>query len=98
MCEKDPVLLKSAFVSSLELLIEKSKVQIGTKFQEIENTVNDRVKKIYDKLNDRILTRRLDVFDYEDECNEDGEENNMSTQFLRTQKNQLIDLKHYLER
>ena len=44
-----------------------------TKFQKIENTVNDRVKKIFDKLNARTLTKRLEVFDYEDECVEDGE-------------------------
>ena len=68
-----------------------------TKFQEIENIVNDRVKKIFDKLNARSLTKRLEVFDYESECVEDVEEDDMSTQFLGIQKNQLIDLKHYLE-
>ena len=98
LCEKDPELLIIAFVSSLELLAEKSKLQMRTKFQEIENTVNDRVKKIVDKLNARTLTKRLEVFDYEDECVEDGDENDMSTQFLRIQKIQLIDLKQHLER
>ena len=57
-----------------------------TKFQEIDNTVNDRVKKIFDKLNARTLTKRLEVFDYEDECPEDEEEHDMSTQFIRNQK------------
>ena len=69
-----------------------------TKLQDIENTVNDRVKKIFDKLNARTLTKRLEVFDYEDECVEDGDEEDMSTQFLRIQKNQSIDLKQHLER
>ena len=69
-----------------------------TKFQEIENTVNDRVKKIFDKLNARTLTKRLEIFDYEDECVEDGDEDDMSTQFLRIRKKQLIDLKQHLER
>ena len=59
LCEKDPELLIIAFVSSLELLAEKSKLQMRTKLQEIENTVNDRVKKIFDKLNAGILTKRL---------------------------------------
>ena len=86
MCEKDPEVLIIAFVSSLELLAEKSKLQMRTKFQEIENTVNDRVKKIFDKLNARTLTKRLEVFDYEDECVEDGDEDDMSTQFLRILK------------
>ena len=48
LCEKDPEFLIIAFVSSLELLAEKSKLQLRTKFQEIENTVNDRVKKMFD--------------------------------------------------
>ena len=33
-----------------------------------------------------------------DECLEDSEEADMSIQFLRVQKNQLIDLKQHLER
>ena len=68
-----------------------------TKFQEIDNTVNDRVKKIFGNLNARTLTKRQEVFDYEDECVEDGEEDVMSTQFLRIQK-KLIELKQHLER
>ena len=69
-----------------------------SRLQEFENTVNDQVKKIFDKLNAGTLTKRLEVFDYEDECVEDGDEDDMSTQFLRVQKNQLIDLKQHLER
>ena len=57
-----------------------------TKFQEIENTLNDRDKIIFDKLNIRNLTTRLELFDYEDECIEDREDNDMSTNFLRIQK------------
>ena len=83
MCEKDPELLITAFVSSLELLAEKSKLQTRTKFQKIKNTVSDRVKKIFDNFNARTLTKRLEVFDYGDECVEDGDEDDMSTQFLR---------------
>ena len=58
----------------MELLAEKIKLQMRTKFQEIENTVNDCVKKNIDQLNDRTLTKTLEVFDYEDECVDDGEE------------------------
>ena len=43
-----------------------------TKIQEIDrNFVNDPVKKIFDKLNAKTLTEKLEVFDYEDECVED---------------------------
>ena len=41
--------------------------------------------------------QKVEVSIYEDECVEDGEEDDMSTQFLRFQKNQLIDLKQHLE-
>ena len=91
-------LLIIAFVSSLKLLAEKRKLQLRTKFQEIENFFNDRIKKFFDKLNARTLTERLEVFDYEDEFTEDEEEDDTSTQFLRIQKNQLIDLKQHLDR
>ena len=53
-----------------------------TKFQEIENTVNDRVKKIFDKLNAGTLIKRLEVFDYEDECIEDGDEKLLSIKLI----------------
>ena len=69
-----------------------------TNFQEIENFINDRVKKFFDKLNARTLTERQEVFDYEDECAENEEEDDTSTQSLRIKKNQLIDLKQHLER
>ena len=45
-CVKKIQFLIIVFVSSLELVAEKSKLQMRTKFQEIINTVNDRVKKI----------------------------------------------------
>ena len=64
LCEKDPELLIIALVSSFELLAEKSsRLQMRTKFEEIENTVNDRVKKIFNKLKARTLTKRLEVCD-----------------------------------
>ena len=98
LSEKHPELLIIAFGSNLELQAEKSKLQMRTKFQETENTLSDRVKMSFDKLNIRNLTTTLEVFDYEDECIEDEEDNDMSTNFLRIQKNQLIDLKQHLER
>ena len=85
-CKKNPELLIIAFVSSLKLLAEKSKQQMGTKSQEIENTVNNRVKKILNKLDDRTLTKIPVILQHEDECVEDGEVYGMSTQFLRIQK------------
>ena len=86
------------FVSNLELLAEKRGLELRTKFQDIERAVNERVKKIFDQLNERGKIFSSNKFEYEDECIEDSEEADMSTQFLRIQKNQLIDLKQHLER
>ena len=95
---KDPQNLIIDFVSNLELLAEKSKLGMRTNFQDIEVAVNERMKKIFDQLNERGQNFSSNKFDYEDECIEDSEEADMSTQFLRIQKNQLIDLKQHLER
>ena len=86
------------FVSNLELLAEKSKLEMRTKFQDIEVAVNERMKNIFDQLNGRGKNFSSNKFEYEDECIEDSEEADMSTQFSRIQKNQLIDLKQHLER
>ena len=55
------------------------------------------MKKIFDQLNERGKNYSSNKFEYEDECIEDSQEADMSTQFLGIQTNQLIDLKHYLE-
>ena len=95
---KDPQNLIIDFVSKLELLAEKSKLEMRTKIQGIEVAVNERMKKIFDQLNERGKNYSSNKFEYEGECIEDTEEPDMSAQFLRIQKNQLIDLKQYLER
>ena len=74
------------------------RMKMRTKFQDIEAAVNERKKKIFDQLNERSKNNSSNNFEYEDECIEDSEEADISTQFLRTQKNQLIDLKQHLER
>ena len=86
------------FVIKLELLAEKSKLKMRTKFQDVERVVNERMSKIFQELNERCQKHPTENFECEDECIEDTEETDMSTQFLRMQKNQLIDLKQILER
>ena len=95
---KDPQKLSIDFVIKLELLAEKSKLEMRTKFQDVERVVNERMSKIFQELNARCRNLPTENFEYEDECIEDTEETDMSTQFLRMQKNQLIDLKQNLER
>ena len=69
-----------------------------TKFQDTEVAVNERIKKTFDQLSERGKNYSSNKIEYEDECIEDSEEADMSTQFLQIQKNQLIDLKQHLER
>ena len=49
---KDPQNLIMAFVSNLELLAEKTKLEMRTKLQDFEVAVNERMKKIFDQLNE----------------------------------------------
>ena len=56
------------------------------------------MKKIFDQLSERSKNYSSNKFEYEDECIEDSEEADMSTLFLRIQKNLLVDLKQLLER
>ena len=48
---KDPLNLIIDFVSKVELLGEKKKLEMRTKFQDIEVAVNERMKKTFDRLN-----------------------------------------------
>ena len=98
MYKKDPKNLIIDFVSNLELLAEQSKLEMRKKFQDIEVAVNERMKEIFDQLNERGKSFSSNKFEYEDESIEDSEEADMSTQLLRLQKNQLIDSKQHLER
>ena len=50
---KDPQNLIIDFVSNLELLAEQSKLEMRKKFQGIEVVVNEKMKKIFDQLNER---------------------------------------------
>ena len=68
------------------------------KLQNTEVAVNERMKKIFDQLSERGKNCLTNNFEYEDESIEDSEETDMSTQFLKFQNNQLIDLKQPLER
>ena len=95
---KDPQKLIIDFVIKLELLAEKIKLEMRTKFQDVERVVNERMSKIFQEVNERCRNLPTENFEYEDKCIEDTEKTDMSTQFLRMQKNQLIDLKQNLER
>ena len=69
-------------------------VRMRRNFQDFEEAVNERMNKTFDQLNEK---GKSNIFESEDECIEDSEEADISTQFLRIQKNQLIDLKQHLK-
>ena len=56
------------------------------------------MKKIFNQLNERGKNYSTHQFEYEDECVENMEEADMSTQILRIQKTDFIGLKQHLER
>ena len=97
LCYKDPKNLIVSFVEALEEFANKSKTEMQTKFASIQEIINSRVKAIFEKLNER-KGRTNPAFDFEDECIEEEEEADMSTQFLQIQKNQLLDLQQHFER
>ena len=51
------------------------------------------MKNNFDQLNERGKNYSITQFEYKDECIEDSEEADMSTQFLHIQKSQLINLR-----
>ena len=97
LCDKDPKNLTVSFVKTLEELANKSKTEMQRKFASIQGIVNSRVKAIFEKLNER-KGHKTPAFDFEDECIEEGEEADMSTQLLQLQKNQLLDFQQHFER
>ena len=97
LCDKDPKNLIISFVEALEELANKSKNEMQTKFASIQEIINSRVKAIFEKMNEKKGCTNP-ASDFEDECIEEEEEADMSTQFLQMQKNQLLDLQQHFER
>ena len=64
---KDPQNLIIDFVSKLEMLAEKSKLEMRTKFQDIEVAVKEKMKKIFDQLNGCGKIYSSNKLEYEDE-------------------------------
>ena len=77
----------------------QSKAKMSLKFLEIETSVKNKLNKIFSALN-RRRCRKEPVLAFEDGCIEEGEEEeqDVSTHFLQTQKNQITDLEDHLER
>ena len=86
------------FVSVLEGLATQSKAQMKLRFIEVETAIKIKLSSILEQLNQRHSQRER-VIDYDnDEYFNDTAEEELSTQFLQMQKNQLIDLQEHFER
>ena len=94
LCNRDPKTLIVSFVEALEELASRSKAEMLQKFSSIENAIKNRVSSIFEKLNGR-KDEKTPMFEFQ---YIEGEEIDMSTQFLQIQKNQLLELQQHFER
>ena len=67
-------------------------------FLEVETVIKSKLTRTLESLNERRC-RNQRVFEFKDKCFEDdNEEKGASTQVLKMQKNQLIELREHFER
>ena len=82
----------------VESLATEIKAQMKLNFLEVETAIKSKLTRTLDSLGER-LCRNQQVFEFEDQCFEDdNEEKDASTQLLQMKKNQLIELQEHLER
>ena len=92
LCNSDPHELVTSFIVALDSLAAQSKAQMSMLFLDIGTTIRSKLDNILEQLNKR---RQLDSsVDNEDSC----EEVCASTQFLKIQKKQFLDLNEHFER
>ena len=98
-CISNPAALVESFVDALDGLATERKAQVNLKFLEIETNVKSKLNHFFFAVN-QSRCRKEPVLDFEDECIEEEkeEEQDVSTQLLQLQRNQLIDLQDQLER
>ena len=97
LCNANPHHLISSFVTALEGLATQSKAQMKLNFIEVETAIEIILCAILEQLNQR-RNRAERVSNFVDDCIEEEEEKDLSTQFLQMQKKQLIDLQERFER
>ena len=89
LCNRDPRTLIVSFVEALEELASRSKAEMLQKFSSIENAIKNRVSSIFEKLNGR-KDESTPMFELQY-----IEEEEIDTQFLQIQKNQLLELQQH---
>ena len=92
LCNSNPRDLGESFIDAVECLAPQSKAQMKLKILEIETAIKSKLTRTLESLNERRCRNQL-VFEFEDHCFEDdNEEKDASTQFLRMQENHLTEL------
>ena len=98
LCNSNPRDLVESFCDAVEGIATQNKAQMKFKFLEIETAIKSKLTRTLESLNERGC-RNQRVFDFEDHCFEDdNEEKDASTQLLQMKKNKLIELQEHLER
>ena len=101
ICTTEPHSLVSAFVNSVESLAEKNKLEMNLKFHDISTRIKEKLEGLLSAIN----TKRRQLSNGKepqerlvDMGDDDEDEISVSTQFLLTQKNKLIELQQHFER
>ena len=94
LCNANRHHLISSFITALEGLGTQSKPQRKLNFFEVETAIKIKLCAVLEQLKQR----RNRVLNFVDDCIVEDEGKNLSTQFLKMQKNQLNDLREHFER
>ena len=93
----NPGALMESLVDALDGLATQSKAQMKLMSLENETRVKSKLNQTSSILNHRPC-RKEAVLEFEDACIEKQEEEDVLTQFLQTQKNQIVDLQDHLDK
>ena len=97
LCNVNPHHFISSFITALERLETQGKAQMKLNFIEIETAIKIKLCAILKQINQR-RNRAERVSNFLDDCIVEEEEEDLSTQILLMQKNQLSDLQEHFER
>ena len=96
LCNANPHHLILYFITNLDGLATQSKAHIKFKFIDVETAIKIKLCAVLEQLNQR-RNRAEKLSNFVDDCIVEEEEQDLSTQFLQMQKNQLIELKEHFE-
>ena len=93
-CNTNPHHLVAPLITALEGSITQSKAEMKINFFEVEKAIKIKLCKLLEQLKQR-RNRAETVMDFVDDCIVNTEEQDISTQFLQTEKDHLFDLREH---